>query len=234
MPRVVPQAKQIKRQIPRAKYRNMKIIEASDTRTVVQGVWTSAAPRCTRCPISAAANSSACSGRQSAEGPWSFESKPTLPRGDRKVDGASARKCVHSLRLPTFRRGAASLERYPHERLPEVVDHPNCQDRKTPDQVRLYVFLGRADQWYWGRRVRGVADSTVHPGITAAAGRRRAAGRELDRSGGATGHGLASSIPPVVNGCTPRWSRPPLILQSQVLRKALDGKTAWLLPLRQY
>jgi hypothetical protein len=38
------QAKQIKRQSPRAKYRNMKILEASEMRIVVQGVWTSAGP----------------------------------------------------------------------------------------------------------------------------------------------------------------------------------------------
>jgi len=36
MPRVLMQVKQIKRQSPRAKHRNMEIIEASETRTVVQ------------------------------------------------------------------------------------------------------------------------------------------------------------------------------------------------------
>jgi hypothetical protein len=42
---VVMQAKQIKRQTPRSKYRNIQILEASGYRTVVQGVWTSAGPQ---------------------------------------------------------------------------------------------------------------------------------------------------------------------------------------------
>jgi hypothetical protein len=44
MGRVLWQAKQIKRKCPRAKYRNMEIIEASQTSMVVRGVWTTAGP----------------------------------------------------------------------------------------------------------------------------------------------------------------------------------------------
>jgi len=44
MPRVVPQAKQIKRQKPRVKYRNVEIIEATKHWIVVHGVWTSTGP----------------------------------------------------------------------------------------------------------------------------------------------------------------------------------------------
>jgi hypothetical protein len=38
MPLVVAQAKQIKRQHPKIKFRNIEIIEASEARAVVQGV----------------------------------------------------------------------------------------------------------------------------------------------------------------------------------------------------
>ena len=44
MPGVMVQAKQIKRQQPRVKYRNVEIIEATEERTVVRGVWTTAGP----------------------------------------------------------------------------------------------------------------------------------------------------------------------------------------------
>jgi hypothetical protein len=44
MPTVLRTAKQLKRQSPRAKYRNMEIIEADQRRTTVRGVWTTAGP----------------------------------------------------------------------------------------------------------------------------------------------------------------------------------------------
>jgi hypothetical protein len=44
LPRVISQAKQIKRQWPRAKYRNMETSEAAPQRVVVRGVWASAGP----------------------------------------------------------------------------------------------------------------------------------------------------------------------------------------------
>jgi hypothetical protein len=44
MPRVLAQAKQIKREAPRAKYRNTEIVEATEQRTVVRGMWTTAGP----------------------------------------------------------------------------------------------------------------------------------------------------------------------------------------------
>jgi hypothetical protein len=44
MPPVVELAKQLKRQRPRAKYRNIKIIEAGPTGIGIKGVWTSFGP----------------------------------------------------------------------------------------------------------------------------------------------------------------------------------------------
>jgi hypothetical protein len=44
MPRVLAYARQIKAQYPRVKYRNMEIVEATATRVVVRGLWTSAGP----------------------------------------------------------------------------------------------------------------------------------------------------------------------------------------------
>lgn len=44
LPRVMQSAKTINRQTPRAKYRNMEIVEADENRVVVRGVWTSAGP----------------------------------------------------------------------------------------------------------------------------------------------------------------------------------------------
>jgi hypothetical protein len=44
MPTVLYLAKQVRHQCPKAKYRNMEIVEAGQAKTVVRGVWTTAGP----------------------------------------------------------------------------------------------------------------------------------------------------------------------------------------------